>query len=355
MGSIAGYFGFLYDNELFKLIAEVGFFYLMFLAGTEVDLRVLKKTKSSILKRGLLYIAFLYVLSILFSWLFGLEKIFIVIMPLVSVGLILTLLKEYGKKHKWLNLSMIIGTMGEVASITTLTIVGAAMQFGTGVQLYKSLAYLVFFLGGITILFKAMGVLFWWYPELKTYLMPYFDKDEKDIRLSMALFFLMIALMLFLHIEVAFGAFIAGIFIATFFEHRAQLHHKLSSFGFGFLVPIFFVYIGSTFKLESLMMEGLISKALLVTFVMIAIRIISSFVLIGTLKLKESLLFAMSHSMPLTLLIAVAAIAYNSSVIDRFHYYAFILASLFEVIIVTIGIKMIMGTMIVNKPHKDTL
>ena len=45
--------------------------------------------------------------------------------------------------------------------------------------------------------------------------------------------------------------------------------------------------------------------------------------------------------MPLTLLIAVATIAYHSSSIDKLHYFAFILASLFQVIIVTVLIKLI--------------
>jgi len=45
--------------------------------------------------------------------------------------------------------------------------------------------------------------------------------------------------------------------------------------------------------------------------------------------------------MPLTLLIAVATIAYHTSSIDKLHYFAFILAALFQVIVVTVLIKLI--------------
>jgi Kef-type K+ transport system membrane component KefB len=39
LGSLAGYFGFLIETDLFKIIAKVGFLYLMFLAGMEVNLK----------------------------------------------------------------------------------------------------------------------------------------------------------------------------------------------------------------------------------------------------------------------------------------------------------------------------
>jgi hypothetical protein len=45
--------------------------------------------------------------------------------------------------------------------------------------------------------------------------------------------------------------------------------------------------------------------------------------------------------MPLTLLIAMATLAYSANSIDKLHYYAFILAALFQVISVMIVIKLI--------------
>jgi len=55
----------------------------------------------------------------------------------------------------------------------------------------------------------------------------------------------------------------------------------------------------------------------------------------------DSILMGLSHSMPLTLLIAMATLAFNASSIDKLHYYAFILASLFQVIGVMIVIKLV--------------
>ena len=341
LGSVAAYLGFLAQNHLFKLIAEVGFFYLMFMAGLEVDLRIFSDKKTSFIKEGVLYLLFLYILSFLGIYYFDLDKLLIILLPMLSVGLILTLYKEYGKEAKWLNLSMSVGTMGELVSIILLTFSGAILEFGIGAQLYKAIIYLTLFLAIIIILFRLLKILFWWHPELKVFLMPHVDKEEKDIRISMAIFFLLISVMLFLRLEIAFGAFVAGIFVNSFFEHKKELPQKLSSFGFGFLIPVFFIYIGSTFNLTALLSNDLILHATLITTLMISSRVLASFVFIKMLNLKEVILFGLSHSMPLTLLIAVATIAYNSQSIDHFTYLSFVLASIFEVILVMIGIKMI--------------
>ena len=173
--------------------------------------------------------------------------------------------------------------------------------------------------------------------------MPFKDNDEKDIRISISIFFILIAISLYLHLEIAFGAFIAGVFISTFFKHKEELTHKLSSFGFGFLVPLFFIYVGTTLDLNSLENISLLKKALLITFLMIIIRIISSNFVFLNLNIKERTLLALAHSMPLTLLIAVISIAYELKTIDKEVYYAFILASIFEVIFSMILIKVIMA------------
>ena len=123
LGSVAGYLGFIGHNEIFKIVSEVGFFYLMFLAGTEVDLKLFFTIDKKILKTGVIYLAILYLLSALLTFSFDLNRLFILIMPLMAVGMIFTLFKEYGKNEEWLNISMLIGSIGEVVSITLLTFV----------------------------------------------------------------------------------------------------------------------------------------------------------------------------------------------------------------------------------------
>ncbi|MGB5965547.1 MAG: cation:proton antiporter [Sulfurimonadaceae bacterium] len=340
LGAIFAYAGFLHHHYLFELVAEVGFLYLMFIAGTEVDLKKVLRTNSALMKRILIYLVLLYLFSISFTLYFDLGKIFIVLLPLISVGLVVTLSKEYGKTP-WLTLGMTAGGIGEVISIAALTLSSTALQAGFGFEFLKSMGALVLFIFLIYLLFRALQLLFWWFPEVGTALMPHEDNQEQDLRLSIGILFILVAIMLYLHLELAFGAFIAGMFIPTFFPHKQDLPHRLASYGFGFLIPVFFIYIGSTFNLESLLMEGLVTTALMITAAMIAMRVISALVFKNILGYRSAILLGLSHSMPLALLIAVATIAYHSSSIDKLHYFAFILAALFQVIIVTILIKLI--------------
>ncbi|WP_457746357.1 cation:proton antiporter [Sulfurimonas sp.] len=340
LGSLFGYIGFLHDEHLFDIVAELGFLYLMFIAGTEINLKNVLNTPASIIKKIVLYLIFLYGFSIVFSMQFELGKIFMVLLPLISVGLVASLSKEYGKTA-WLTLSMTVGGIGEVVSIVILTITSAALKSGFGLGLFQTIMALIAFLVFMFLLFRFMQLLFWWFPKVSTALMPHEDNKEQDIRLSMGIFFLLVGAMLYLHLELAFGAFLAGIFIPTFFEHKHELPEKLASYGFGFLIPIFFIHIGSSFNLDALLISGLIEKAIIITVVMIVMRLFASLVFIKELGFIDSILMGLSHAMPLTLLIAMATLAYAAHSIDKLHYYAFILAALFQVIGVMIIIKLI--------------
>ena len=74
---------------------------------------------------------------------------------------------------------------------------------------------------------------------------------------------------------------------------------------------------------------------------MVVMRLIASSVFIDKLGLKDAMLVGLSHSMPLTLLIAMATLAFQAKSIDLLHYYAFILAALFQVISIMVVIKLL--------------
>ncbi|MFA9372628.1 MAG: cation:proton antiporter [Poseidonibacter sp.] len=341
LGSIAAYFAFISDHAILHLVAELGFLYLMFLAGLEVDLKKLVNISSSMLKKSLMYNVVLFSLSTLISLYLDLGKIFIVILPLISIGLLAALKKEYGDVE-WIRLSIVVGLIGEIVSIFALTTVSAALEFGINFEFYKTMILFTAFLVSMIFIYKLFHNLIWWYPEIKTYLMPAKDHQEQDIRISMAIFFLMITVMMYLHLEVAFGAFIAGTFITTFFEeHNKQLPQKLEHFGFGWLVPIFFISVGASFEIDAVLHDGLALKAFLITLAMISIRLVASLLFVKDVGWNRFYMLGLSHSMPLTLLIAVATLAYTNHSITQEYYYAFILAAIMEVLIVMIIIRIL--------------
>ncbi|GIT99348.1 cation:proton antiporter [Sulfurovum sp. TSL1] len=350
LGSIVAYFGFVGHNPYFSLIAEVGFLYLMFLAGMEVDLKQITKSPKSVIQRSMLFLFFMVVFSMIFGFIFDLNAIVIISMPLISIGLLASLSKVYGKEESWIRLAFIAGVLGEILSIAALTIFDAYITTGSPLELILKVAYLLLFIFVIYILYRMFHLLFWWYPELKSVLVPKLDTSAQDIRLSMALFFIMIAVMLSLELEVALGAFIAGIAISAFFHHEKELEEKMSSLGFGFLVPLFFIHVGASFDLKALTLEGIVPGALLITVLMIVARLFAAIVLRGINgSSKDAILIALSLSMPLTLLVAVATIGYDTKLLDQLTYYQLILASIFEILIAMTVIK---ALQVKNRPNK---
>ncbi len=340
LGVAGGYFGFFEKNEYFFIMAKVGFLFLMFLAGLEVNLKEFAKIKSMLLGRVILYFFLLYAMALALVLYFKLSFIYLVIMPIFSLGMIMALLKDYGKDKPWLSLALIIGILGELISIVALTILSGAVSFGFGKEFYKAMATLVVIVLVCIMFFKLARAFFWWFPEAKRAIMPDIASKEQDIRFSMALFFVMIAIMLYLKIDMVLGAFFAGMFIAAFFFHKKDLHDKLSSFGFGFLAPIFFIYVGSTLKLDIVFSMEIFKNALVLALFMLGIRFAASFSAFYTyLGFRDTLLFTLSSSMPLTFMVAVATLGLQSSAIADGEYSSIVVASILEAIGLMLAIK----------------
>ncbi len=341
LGTLLAAAGLLHENRYFDLIAEVGFLYLMFLAGMEVNLKEISGSPRLVIRQAILFVLSLGVLAVVSGLLLHFHPIDIASLPLISIGLLASLTKIYGRSQPWLNLAIIVGVLGEIASIAALTILDAASNVGFGWELVFKISYLLFFIASIYLAYRLLQLLFWWFPELKRKLMPSSDSSDQDIRLAMALFFLLITIMMILDLELALGAFIAGVAISAFFHHEKSLEEKMSSLGFGFLVPLFFIHVGVSFDLSALLMPGVLSGALLITGIMIGIRILAAYHLRRLSGSLDAVSVAFALSMPLTLLIAVATIGYDTGNINLLTYYELILASLFEVIIAMSAVKII--------------
>jgi len=341
IGSILATLGAIGKNAEFEIVAEVGFLYLMFLAGLEIDFNKLINSSKRLISKSILYLFLLMILSALAGYIFDLNMIFVISIPLISVGLLATLSKSYDKDTKWLEIAFTVGVLGEVASIVALTVLDVASKVGFSQKLAIELTILFSFIIIIVFLYKIIDLIFWWAPELKDKIMPKDDESEQNIRVAMALFFIFIALMLWLHLEVALGAFISGIAISAFFHHQKSLEEKMSSFGFGFLVPLFFIHVGTTLDLTSVTMDGVFPNTMLLVSLSFLIKISSAYVFKEFLTTKELIVTALSLSMPLTLLVAVATIGYNLRIITILQYYSIIQASILEVVIAMILIKVL--------------
>ncbi len=342
LGSIAGYFGLLGENEFFKIIAEVGFLYLMFLAGMEVDLKGFKFEKKSLLRRTILFFALVYIFSFVVFTYFHLSAVYMVAFPIFSLGMLVALIKEFGRNEAWLSLALNIGIIGELISILSMTLLNGGLTYGFNMEFVVTLLGLLGFLIGFVLFFRGIRILFWWYPGLKTLIMPHEDGKDQDVRFSMALLFILIGIMIHFKIDAILGAFLAGMLITTYFKHKTELPEKLSSFGFGFLVPIFFIHVGSTLSLSAFLDIKILELALAIASGIILIRLLAGLISFsGYFGFHNALMFSLSNSMPLTFLVAIATLGYEANAITHDEYYAFIVASMGSGIFLMIVIKIL--------------
>ncbi|MEV9527413.1 cation:proton antiporter [Aliarcobacter butzleri] len=346
LGLLCGYLGLIYSDETLKLVAKFGFVYLMFLAGLEINFKLVKIIKATLAVNVILYFILLYTISGLVCWLFGLGLTYFVALPIFSLGMIMMLLKEYGKEQPWLNLALSIGVVGEIISILALTLFSGWTEYGFTSNFFYSILTIALVIVAIILLLRVSYVLFWWFPEIRNFIIPenQDDKHDQDIRFSLSLLLILVSIMLILKIDVVLGAFTTGLFFKMFFNQKHELLEKIESFGYGFFAPIFFIYTGSTVKLDMVTLD-ILHHAIFIMCAIITIRLISSYlVFYNYLKFKQTMLFALSDSMPLTFMVAIVMLSYNYGLISQNEYFSFIIASMLDGLFLMVLIRKLYKT-----------
>ena len=332
------------ESEALKEVAHIGFLFLMFLAGIEVDLKSFFVLGRGFIKKMALYFFVIYVSAILIVVAFDLPLIYAIAFPVMSLGMIMILIQDYSKKQIWVDLALKIGVIGEIISISMLVLLNGYYSFGVGYELGIAMGILALFSAFMVVVFKVSDIVFWWFPHLRNLLIPEVCDMKEDIRYSMMLFFFMIMIVSLLDIEAALGAFISGVIISNFFKAHKSLHSKLNDIGFGFLIPLFFIYIGSTLDFGAIFADrSIILHSLDICVAMIAVRIVASLVAFGyDLRSGRNIaLFVLGSAMPLTFLVATATLGLNIGAIEKGDYYAFVLAAMMEAVAFMTIIKLL--------------
>ena len=203
LGLFCGYIGLIYDDETLKLVAKFGFIYLMFLAGLEINFKLVKIIKATMALNVILYFVLLYSIAGAVCWFFNLGLTYFVALPIFSLGMLMMLIKEYGKEEPWLNLALSIGVVGEIVSILALTLFTSWTEnSGLSSGFFISILTIISVIIGTILLLRFSYMLFWWFPEVKKYLIPdnIDDKHNQDIRFSISLLLILVSIMLILKI-----------------------------------------------------------------------------------------------------------------------------------------------------------
>jgi Trk K+ transport system NAD-binding subunit len=145
--------------------------------------------------------------------------------------------------------------------------------------------------------------------------------------------------------ELILGAFLGGVLASLLSEpHDEKLRHKLDAIGFGFFVPLFFVYVGVQFNLNSFL-ENPAAWILLPILLVAAfgIKLISALVFRFAYSWRESLSGGMLLSARLSLIIAASAIGVRLGAITESTNAAIILIAALTAMFAPLGFNLLMA------------
>lgn len=325
-------------------LALIGFAYLMFLSGLEVDLGLLtsadRETGGRIqrLARNPLHASLaLCGISLLtalgFAWYLthiGLAKdpwLMTLILSTTSLGVVVPTLKEANLTERPLGQTILL-TAAIAGFVTILLIAVYATLVSVGLSLkIASVAFMVvaFFValgaGASLQRIPALCRLFDERPEAPSQL---------QVRGSWLLLLIFAALAELLGVEVILGAFVAGVIISSLSRERGSvLRIKLDSIGYGFLIPFFFINIGASFNLGALRSTPDIPLAIAVLLVgCFSVRVLPALLLRFAYPWRAAIGAGILLSARLDFILAVAAVALNLGIIGEAMQSAIILIAI---------------------------
>lgn len=326
-------FGLIQGNSLLELLSVLGFAFLMFLSGLEINFEGVsggEEEEASRLQRmvgnPLVLASMMFALTLFGSTgaAFFLRSqgllddpwIMALILSTTSLGVVMPVLKEQGLAGERYGQTIIMSAMvADFSTILLISVYTVLYRQGLSLNLLLMLVLLAAFLAvyrlGIFLerRLSAIHVV----EQLSS------ATAQLGLRGSFALALVFIALASSLGVEYILGAFLAGVIVSFLLgEQGPTLREKLDAIGYGFFVPIFFVMVGVGFDLPALLSSrsALLLVPLLLGFAY-AVKSLPALVCRLQFSWRETLGAGALISSRLSLIIAAAAIGLELGVISN--------------------------------------
>lgn len=300
-------------------LAELGFCFLMFLAGLELDFSHIARAGWRTIALCAVAALLVFAVSLLAAVGFGYPPFLLLAFGAMSMGILLATLTELGLTKTLAGQTIIlVGSMGEFLTIVLLTGLGFYYRVGFDLQLVVEMVRLAAIFAVAYLLLVALRMLIWWWPDRFARMVRSHDPAEVGVRAAMAVMLAFVALAALVGVEPILGAFVAGALFSFVFREKGILETKLASVGFGFFVPLFFVWVGTEFDVAVIQRPGTLAAFAQLFGISLLAKGLPALLLLGTgLRLRESLGAALLLAAPLTLLVAISRVGVNLKVIDE--------------------------------------
>ncbi|HFJ5109222.1 TPA: cation:proton antiporter [Staphylococcus aureus] len=337
-------------DSILNILSTLGFIFLMFLSGLEIDFKAFKKDKrarqgqnddeSSIpghLNLALTVFAFIMIISILlayvFKWLGLVDDVLlmVIIISTISLGVVVPTLKEMNIMRTTIGqFILLVAVLADLVTMILLTVYGAINGQG------GSTIWLI----GILVVFTAISYILGVQFKRMSFLQKLMDGTTQiGIRAVFALIILLVALAEGVGAENILGAFLAGV-VVSLLNPDEEMVEKLDSFGYGFFIPIFFIMVGVDLNIPSLIKEP---KLLIIIPILIVAFIISKLIPVMFIRrwfdMKTTIASAFLLTSTLSLVIAAAKISERLNAISAETSCILILSAVITCVFVPIIFK----------------
>lgn len=328
VGLIIGKSGFdiVHEDMWLETLSTLGFIFLMFLSGLEIDFSAFKKNANkekqgksekepnTFVAATIVFVG-IFVVSWVLSYLFVLagfiENAFLMtlIISTISLGVVVPTLKE-GNLMKT-NIGQIILLVAVIADLVTMILLAVFVSLYGGGDSNTWLLLVLFAVGvGLYFLakrFKNNKIL----EPLST------GTIQIGTRGVFTLIIVLVGLSETVGAENILGAFLAGVLVSLLSPNQ-ELVHKLDSFGYGFLIPIFFVMVGVGLNIWELFSDPkLIMLIPLLLLALLLSKMIPALFLKKWYDLKTVMASGFLLTSTLSLVIAAATIGERMGVITN--------------------------------------
>jgi Kef-type K+ transport system membrane component KefB len=315
--------------EWFDFLKDLGFVYLMFIAGMELDLKVLARN-TRVCWYGLIPALSLLLTPLFFS-LAGYPVYVGIALSMISAGIAFPVLKEAGLvKHEFGRHVVGVTLAGELLSIVVLMVLDITRRYGFSFLLLREVVKLVGLLALAAFALRLIYVIAWWNPERVKKVMESNDPVEEGIRIAITVVFVGALIAYGAGVEPIIGSFMAGVIFTFVFRNKSRFEEKINALGFGFFIPFFFIGVGADFDIRLLFSARDIILAVLMAGVIFASNLPAVFLkhFLG-LTLKESFLMTLLLSAPLSMIVVAGTVGAKIGLIESGMKNTLVLSALF--------------------------
>ena len=311
-GVVIGEHGFniLARDSSFELFGKVGLYYIMFLAGLEMNMGDFKKNRGKAVVLGLL--AFVIPMALGFITNMTVLKYgFITSVLLASMYASHTLVAypiviRYGvSRHRSVSIAVGGTAVTDTLTLLVLAVIGGLFKGESSEMFWLWLVVKVIFLGFLIIFF---------FPRIGRWFFRKYDDNVMQFIFVLAMVFLGAGLMEFVGMEGILGAFLAGLVLNRLIPHVSPLMNHLEFVGNALFIPYFLIGVGMLIDIKILFGHGdALKVAVVMTTVALASKWIASWLTQKIYKIKaieRELMFGLSNAQAAATLAAVL-VGYN--------------------------------------------